>query len=329
MSANIPQITTRAITSRAERLVTPPLEKYSRHSVQHTATEDYFSSATKSAGESSPMPRSPFKISKNERIPPGYVQVPGALVKPDLWSHPTITKADIKPSTTLDATGICIDPIRDEHLRAFLEAPQVAALRQAIPTKDATPQEEGNFLTKIIRICADQFNHKGLTPEQAVQRHYEDQASVYLPRLRKWLEDGQKGPRPRYEETRPLGKYMEMGQGLCIHQALLNKVMLDSLENKELKTSLQQGFMKLKPLEAGKFHDNSDAHAWNSVTMPSGRKYRVDPARKVVMPVAQKSADGRTVPVTYPNAQIENLKAAYVSFSHLLKHGNPDFKQPL
>jgi hypothetical protein len=278
--------------------------------------------------QSSDLPRDPFIISEDERILPGYIHAYGVEHHPDLLGKPKFKEAYIRPKPTSKATGIVVNPKRDKHLREFLESPQLAGLRQTIPTTNASTDEEFAFLRNINDICTKQLHHKGLTVEERIARHEKRTAEAYISDVGVWLKTGLKGPKPRYEKTRSLGKTMQEADGVCTHYALLNKLILDGMENQGLKTSVQTGLVKLNPQAAGKFQNNSIGHAWVEVTMPSQQKYLVDTAHNEILQITHKAPDGQIKPIITKDAQLENKKSAYVSYPDVLKYGNPDFQKP-
>jgi len=262
----------------------------------------------------SDMPRFAHTISADERILPGYIHPAQFSCKQDLLSFSKFDKEDIKPDIR---TGIRIG--RWGRLRTFLKSQDLAELRQSVPTVNSSSQEELAFLRKSNRLCAEQLTHSKLSVAEREEKH----VNRLISDTEKWMKNELESP-----VIHPLDKTVQEGDGVCIHQALLNKIMLDSLGHNELQTTLHSGFVKRNPLQAGKFHNNSGSHAWTMVTMPSKQEYLVDPSTQIVIQVTRKLENGQLVPLVYAKPEHNSLKAAYVSFSHLLEHGNPDFIKP-
>lgn len=299
--------------SRAKTGVTAPGEP------QLKRLNRYIRSVLDLKPQASDLPRSPYKISADERILPGHIQAFGTHTTEDFLAPTPV----LRPFTTFEATGIKVNVRRDKHLKAFLKSPQLLALRKEIPTKHATLAEEDAFANQVNQICGAQFDHKGFTPEELVQSHFEDTILAFEAKLDDWINNGKKGPPPRFhKKTRLLGDSMKAGKGVCVHKALLNKLILDGLAHPDLQTTLLTGLIKNNPTMKGKFLHNSQGHVWTELTMPSGRTFRLDPGMKVVIPLTQKLENGSFQEIIYPIPALENYKNAYVSHEHLLKHQN-------
>lgn|GEM_PF-4478139 len=248
-----------------------------------------------------------------------------------LLTKPIIHQKDIVAMTTKEATGIKVNPKQDKHLRRFLKI-SAQKLRAEIPTPKSssldgiyeTSSKELAFLEKTVQLISKQCTRKTHTHEEIMVQLNQDQRTEYENKLNHWIKNGQGNPPPRYQKTRLLGDSMKTGFTVCNHKATINKLLLDKLDVEGLKTELQLGIMKPRPLEGGKFYQNSTVHAWTVVEMPSKQKYIVDPQNQLVIQLTEKLEDGSLALCKGLNFE-ENLKKAYISFDDLITHGNPDF----
>lgn len=273
----------------------------------------YFSQILSSWMGAAPAKKSHFKIRANDPIPDGTLITAGVVYRAQQKSI-----AVMSPEMM---TAIEVNHPRDATLRAHLNASALQKLKDSVPSASASEKEEIAFLKKLNKYTNRKFDRKGIPQWKQIEISEQDYYLNHFEKLDDYNEQGQHGERPKKLTQRLLGVSMDEGVGVCRHRAITNVLSIRRMQIPGLTATYTMGLMK-EILERDSNFSSNAVHAYNVVTMPSGRKYVVDPINDplndgsgTVLP--KKKIGGHKYPLNY------------VSFDHILKHGNPNLNKPV
>ena len=267
-----------------------------------------------------------MKLPANERIANGTLVPTVTMARElDIFSKPRITQRDISIPNTNEVSAMLYDLPKDKYLQKYLKSKAIRELKRRLPSRNASVNDEMAFLERLSNLTNAQFNHRRYSIARQERIHFLDDGLRYAEALRQYQEGSLdieclKDPvymhylqHHKHKPYRLLGESMKRGVGLCCHEALLNKVTLDYLKHRDLTISYKDG---LENEDLDSLFSNESAHAWNTVTFPSNRKYLLDSTNQIWLPMVKSDA---ITPITK-----DGLTYYYISWNRLLKVDNPN-----
>jgi len=273
----------------------------------------YFGQILSSLLGATPTKKSHFKIRANDSIPDGTLITSGVLYKPQ-------QKSIVLMSPEM-MTAVEVNRSKDDTLTAHLTSSSLQKLKDTVPSASASEKEEIAFLKKLNQCTNRKFDRKGIPDWKQVEISEQDYYLHYYEKLDDYNEQGQYGERPKKLTQRLLGVSMDEGVGVCRHRAITNVLSIRKMHVPGLTATYTMGLMK-EILERDSNFSSNAVHAYNVVTMPSGKKYVVDPFNDPL-----KDGSGTVLPKKKIGGHKYPLN--YVSFDHILKHGNPNLNKPV